>query len=90
MARNHQGPLWNQDLVLAAGLAIAGLAVLQSKLFPAASLDLPFLSRLLTWKVLEWWPMLLIASGVVVWVRQVRSNRSKRQIRSVVQAGGNR
>ncbi|HZR66140.1 MAG TPA: hypothetical protein VFA85_13380 [Terriglobales bacterium] len=91
MARNHQGPLWNQDLVLAIGLAIAGIAILQSKLFPAsARIDLPFLNQLLAWKVFEWWPVLLIGGGVVLWARQILSNRSKRHAKSVAQVGGSR
>ncbi len=91
MAKNHQGPLWNQDLVLAIGLAIAGIAILQSKLFPAgAGMNVAFLNQLFAWKVLEWWPVLLIGSGVVIWVRQIFSNRSKRHTKSAAHVGGNR
>lgn len=80
MASNHQSPLWNQDLVLAVGLAFAGMVVLQSKLFPAfAVLDLNFLNNFLAWKVLEWWPLLLIAVGVVLWVQRLRMDGSKKQ-----------
>ncbi|HEY7353578.1 MAG TPA: hypothetical protein VH596_12490 [Terriglobales bacterium] len=79
MANNHQSPLWNQDLVLAVGLAFAGLVVLQSKLFPAcAVLDLSFLSNLLAWKFLEWWPLLLIAGGVILWIQRMRIHGSKK------------
>jgi hypothetical protein len=83
MAGNHQSPLWNQDLVLAVGLAFAGVAVLQGKLFPSlAVLDLPFLHSLLGWKVFEWWPVLLIAAGVILWIQKARVIDSKKHVRS--------
>ncbi len=89
MARNNHGPLWNQDVVLAVGLAVAGMAVLQSKLFSsAAAMELPLLNWLAAWKLIAWWPVLLIVSGVVLWVWQIRANRrSKKRTRSVVQTG---
>lgn len=74
MARNRETPLWNQDLVLAVGLAIAGIGMLQGKLFPAADLNFPVLDRVLHWRMLAWWPLLLIVSGVVLWVRKVRAH----------------
>ena len=87
MARNNQGPLWNQDVVLAVGLAVAGMAVLQSKLISsAAAMELPLLNWLAALKLIAWWPVLLIVSGVVLWVWQIRANRrSKKRTRSVVQ-----
>ena len=38
MASNRQSPLWNQDAIMAAGLAFAGMAVLQSTLLPDSRL----------------------------------------------------
>jgi hypothetical protein len=92
---NRQSPFWNQDAVLAGGLAFAGLAVLQSKLLPEFSgvralhlASLPFLSKVLEWRVLEWWPALLIVSGIVVWASTARRNRPKQGVRSSAQGGG--
>ena len=88
MARNQQSPLWNQDLVMAVALAFAGLAALQSKLFPAIfALNLPIVNWLLDWKLLEWWPVLLIAGGLILWRMRVRSNRTRRQTRAAVGSG---
>ena len=81
MERNDHSPFWNQDAITSAGLAFAGMAVLQSKLLPAASeLNLPIIRVLLDWKIIEWWPVLLIVSGLVLWVRTARQNRSKRAV----------
>lgn len=78
MKDNRQTHLWNQDLVLALGLAFAGVVVLQGKLFPAAAvLDVSFVHTLLAWKIVEWWPVLLIISGIVLWVRAGRTNKKK-------------
>lgn len=89
MAGNNLGPFWNQDTVTAAGLAFAGMTVLQSKLFPVlAAGSENSLTRLLDWKVLEWWPLLLIAGGVVLWLRHIRQSRSRRTPGSVTQMGG--
>src|SRR5690348_13911890 len=61
MARNHQSPLWNEDLVMAIALTFAGLMALEGKLFPAVSvLNSTIVDRLLNWKLLEFWPVLLI------------------------------
>ena len=90
MASNHQGPLWNENLVLAMGLAFAGMAVLQGKLFAAAGrLNLEFLNALWAWKGLEWWPVLLIVGGLVLWVRKARANSSAKHAVSP-RAGGNK
>jgi hypothetical protein len=76
MTGGRNGPFLNQDAIVAVGLAFAGMAVLQSKLFPAISrLHEPLLSELLEWKVVEWWPVLLIAGGVWLWVKEKRRKR---------------
>ena len=100
MSGNRQSPFWNQDAILAGGLAFAGLAVLQSKLLPeffkARALhltSLPFVSRMLEWSGFAWWPLLLIATGVVVWLRsayKARRNRTKANVRIATQGGGTR
>jgi hypothetical protein len=73
MTGSKNGPFSNQDAIVAVGLAFAGMAVLQSKLFPAISgFRAPFLSGLLDWRVLEWWPLLLIAGGLWVWLKEKR------------------
>jgi hypothetical protein len=73
MKGSKNGPFLNEDAVVAVGLAFAGMAALQSKLFPAFSrLNEPFLTTLLDWKVLELWPLLLIAGGVWLWLREKR------------------
>jgi len=81
MERNPHSPLWNQDAIMAAGLAFAGLAVLESKLFPALAgprtLQVTSL-HFLSWKVLEWWPVLLIVSGVALWVEKARDSRRRK------------
>jgi hypothetical protein len=88
MERNDQSPFWNQDAIMSAGLAFAGMAVLQGKLLPAiASARWFAFGRLLDWRMLEWWPVLLIAGGVVLWLRKARQHRSRR-LRSAVQSGG--
>ena len=98
MNGNRQSPFWNQDAILAGGLAFAGLAVLQSKLLPeffgARALhlaSLTFISRLLEWGGFAWWPLLLIVSGVVIWLRtayKARRNRTKQDARITVEGGG--
>ena len=73
MASSNQGPFWNQDAVMAAGLAFAGMALLQSKLFPVvAKLDEPILSKLVVW-----WPLLLIAVGLAMWLKRSFENRQR-------------
>src|SRR5215469_13127409 len=47
MASNHQTPLWNQDLVVAGGLAFAGMMAFEGKLFAAIGPRLPLVSRVL-------------------------------------------
>ena len=87
MTGSKHSPFSNQDAVVATGLAFAGMAVLQSKLFPAFSLvDVPGLD-LLSGRVLEWWPLLLIGAGVWLWVR---SNSEKRANSSISQLGGSK
>lgn len=95
MASNRQSPLWNQDAIMAAGLAFAGMAVLQSTLLPdtrfgawrAATVEL--LGRFVNWHVVEWWwPAMLIVAGVVVWWRSARQNRRRQSVGSEVPMGG--
>src|SRR5262245_41370011 len=72
----NNGPFSSDDAVVAIGLAFAGMETLQSKLLPAFSgFDGTFFSRLLDWTVLEWWPVLLIAGGVWVWLKDRRRKR---------------
>jgi hypothetical protein len=74
MASGNQGPFWNQDTIMAAGLAFAGMAILQSKLFPvAAGLNEPLLSKLIVW-----WPVLLIIGGLALWLWQAIEKRSRK------------
>ena len=89
MAGKNFGPFWNQDTVTAAGLAFAGMTVLQSKLFPtlAAGADHSF-TGLLDWKMFEWWPVLLILGGVLVGLKHVQESRSRRTSGSVTHMGG--
>jgi hypothetical protein len=76
MTGGKNGPFSNQDAIVAVGLAFAGMAVLQSKLFPAFwTVNESWFSGLLDWKVLEWWPVLLIAGGVWLWVKEKRRTR---------------
>ncbi len=97
MASKHPSPFWNRDAIMAAGLAFAGLAVLQSKLLPgdarlgalrAASLD--SLAGFLDWRFLHLWPVLLIAAGVGIWVRSALPLRSARQRNSAAPGGGSK
>jgi hypothetical protein len=86
MARNHQSPLWNEDLVMAIALTFAGLMALEGKLFPAISvLDSSVVNRLLDWKLLEWWPVLLIVAGAGIWILKLRSNRRRKQPRTTLE-----
>jgi hypothetical protein len=87
MTGSKHGPFTNEDAVVAVGLAFAGMAVLQSKLFPAFSgFDGLLLSTSLEWRVLEWWPVLLIAGGVWLWIKDRRSKR----MASTSQSGGSK
>jgi hypothetical protein len=82
MASGNQGPFWNQDTIMAAGLAFAGMAVLQSKLFPViAGLNEPLLSKLIVW-----WPVLLIIGGLVLWLWKAIEKRS-RKLESALRLG---
>jgi|GEM_PF-5711282 len=87
MASNHQNPLWNRDMVVAGGLAFAGMMTFEGKLVAAIGPRLPFVSRLLDSKILEWWPILLIAAGVAVWTGTAHRSRSRRP-GSRAQSGG--
>jgi len=76
MTGSKNGPFANEDAVVAVGLAFAGMAILQSKLFPAfARFHESLLAGLFDWKLLQWWPVLLIVSGVWVWMRDKRRKR---------------
>jgi hypothetical protein len=95
MASNRQSPLWNQDAIMAAGLAFAGMAVLQGTLLPetrlgawrAAAIEL--LSHFVNWHVVEWWwPAMLIVVGIFVWWRSARQNRRRQAVGSEVPMGG--
>ena len=95
MASNRQSPLWNQDAIMAAGLAFAGMAVLQSTLLPETRFApwqaacVALLGRFITWHmVAAWWPLLLIVAGVVVWWRSARQSRPRARVGSEVQMGG--
>jgi hypothetical protein len=73
MTGSKNGPFANEDAVVAVGLAFAGMAILQSKLFPAvAGFRESLLAGLFDWKLLEWWPLLLIVGGVWIWIRDKR------------------
>ena len=95
MASNRQSPLWNQDAIMAAGLAFAGMAVLQSTLLPDTRLGawrtavVQLLGRFVNWHVFEWWwPAMLIVAGVVVWWRSARQNRRRSAVGSEAPMGG--
>ena len=95
MATNRQSPLWNQDSIMAAGLAFAGMAVLQSTLLPDTRLGawraaaVQLLGHFINWHVVEWWwPAMLIVAGVVVWWRSARQNRRRQAVGSEVPMGG--
>jgi len=84
MTGSKNGPFTNEDAVVAVGLAFAGMAILQSKLFPAFSGFDGSLSALLNWKVFEWWPVLLIVGGVWLWIK----DRRRKRMQANSQSGG--
>src|SRR5215470_15131890 len=89
MAAGNQGPFWDQDAVTATALGFAGMAMLQSKLFPALSrINLPWMHKLLDWPWLEWWPLLLIVGGIVFWVVPAVSRRSRKDSSRQADLGG--
>lgn len=91
MAHRNQGPIWNQDAIMAAGLAFAGMAVLQSKLFPASSwMEWPLLRAIVDSKVIEWWPLLLIIAGAALWIRKSFERLSNKESKPVTLMGGHR
>lgn len=97
MASNRQSPLWNQDAIMAAGLAFAGMAVLQSTLLPDTRLGslraaaVQLLGRFVNWHVVEWWwPAMLIVAGLAIWVRSARLSRRRQSVGSEVPMGGAR
>lgn len=78
MASNHESPFWNQDAIVAGGLAFAGMAVLQSKLLPQISGGrFAGIGDMLDWQVIQWWPILLIVGGLVLWFVAARSRRAR-------------
>ncbi len=78
-----RSPFWNQEAVMAAGLAFAGMAMLQSKLFTIVSrLNEPFMAKLAIW-----WPLLLIVGGLAIWFKKISERRSQRTSKSA-SAGG--
>lgn len=95
MASNRQSPLWNQDAIMAAGLAFAGMAVLQSTLLPDTRIGawravcVAFLGRFVNWQVFAWWwPAMLIVAGVALWWRAANRSRRKQSVGSEVPTGG--
>jgi hypothetical protein len=85
MTGSKNGPFSNEDAVVATGLAFAGMAALQSKLFPAFSrLNEPLLDKLLDWRFFEWWPVLLIMGGLWLWLKDKR----RKNMTSTSQSGG--
>jgi hypothetical protein len=83
MAHRNHGPLWNQDAVVAVGLAFAGMVLFESKLFPIAfRLNEVWLGRLA-----EWWPLLLIAAGLGLWLKNSLDKRSQKNMKPTTTLG---
>jgi hypothetical protein len=86
-----QRPFWNQDAIVAAGLAFAGMSVLQSKLFAAVSwTERPWLRYITESHLIQWWPLLLIALGIALWIAKARERRVHKGYKSVALMGGQR
>jgi hypothetical protein len=86
-----QSPFWNQDAIMAAGLAFAGMSVLQSKLFASMSwAEWPWLRSLTESHLFQWWPLLLIALGVVLWIARAWERRAQKSYRTAALMGGQR
>ncbi|HEY4053168.1 MAG TPA: hypothetical protein VGL74_05475 [Terriglobales bacterium] len=84
-----ESPFWNQDAIMAAGLAFAGMAVLQGKLFAAVSWrEWPWLRRLTESHLIQWWPLLLIALGIALWIAKAYERRTHRHYQTVTLMGG--
>jgi hypothetical protein len=82
---------WNQDAIMAAGLAFAGMSVLQSKLFAAVRwTEWPWLRYMTKSHLLQWWPLLLIALGIALWIAKARERRAHRPYKTVTLMGGQR
>jgi hypothetical protein len=97
MASNRQSPLWNQDAIMAAGLAFAGMTVLQSTLLRDSRLGawraacVELFGHFVNWHAFAWWwGAILIVAGVVIWWRSVRQNRRRPSVASEVPMGGSR
>jgi hypothetical protein len=84
MSNSNHGPFWNQDAVVAIGLAFAGMAILESRLFPITfTLNEVWLGRLAAW-----WPLLLIAAGLGIWLKKSVHNRSLKNMKPNAHPGG--
>ena len=90
MTGQNKNPFWNQDAIMAAALAFAGMAVVQSKLFPVASwTELPWLRSLLDSGMMQWWPLVLIVAGITWWGVKVFERR-RTGAKQVAVMGGQR
>jgi hypothetical protein len=88
---NKQSPFWNQDAIMAAGLAFAGMAVLQGKLFAAVRwTERPWLGYVRESHLLQWWPLLLIALGIALWAAKARERGAHKTHKSAMLMGGQR
>ena len=91
MASNRQSPLWNQDAIMAAGLAFAGMTVLQSTLLRDSRLGawraacVELFGHFVNWHAFAWWwGAILIVAGVVtvaaLVVRKVKASSDERAL----------